>query len=1598
METQKHSFAFLPLLNSKRLHHWICEKGILHSNAFRMKASSYLMFMLISFGTSNLKSQTLEFCGVPTSHEANAISPDSIIYDRFGNTYDLYITEDEYGSDAMARALAGYFDIRFNLSALEVDLRPALIDVFEYISNTIDRRTNTTGCSESIEPDLVRIYVTSDAGLHLPVLASGSPTYYVGYSVPCDEVAANRVDLKINGGLHNQGFDGIISVNPDHDINWYVGAGSPVSGEIDAFSVFLHEALHVMGFASLIDEDGEAFSSYFSVWDQFLRTTTEYGSSLNIEELITSDCDVNCWELNDETFEDAEDFTHALKNNCSFGGSIDFVFGDNAIAPLSGGAGNVLNALSHLSKDCNGQDVNYVMQPGLGIQEERRTISDPELEILCQLGYKVGACDNCYLTVLPEDTRFETFFSCCETFYTGCEGQEMIIDFADLMCNDFSSDGTEITDYYNAGGSGLTIVATGSSFQITPTEQGLHSFAYTVKGTSCSGCRMLNGFVGINVGPCTTICDEVDPCENLVCVSDFEDFEPGIGLLAVHQQAMGEYWHSIGDNSLDICEDENGNNYLHIGSFPSNREALCMKLSEPLGIGCTLHVSFDASCYQEDNVFACYMSQYPPCANNLMQVDYDGAPTDCGGYIFTPFHIMDVTVSGVSSAPPDVYCLEDPGLNPYSFDWLNNFGELNYLIIFPGPKNNDHWNNYMDNILVTKDCLDPDFTYEITGECLELEFTSDDQSGGITHDWGFGDTETSSDTDPTHEYSSPGSYSVSHTVTDICGNSATVIHEIMTGNCCADFTVTTLTTWDGTNLPPYNGIFHTLTVQEGAKLYIEAGIVLKFCPGGSLVIEHGAFAGSRGTLTSLGDLGWQGVFVEGRADVSQTANCGAYSGSANCIPQGFFRGDEGSVIENADIAIRNYGPSPGTTSGGIIVANNSTFLNNSIGVDFGPYKNFSIISGQPLPAVASFTECNFTNTSGYSIHVPFEAFIRIREMDGVRVYGCDFQSQLPTSNPNPYQFDYFGKGIHATGSTFLVAAADGTSNPTVPCLPGDCYAVRNTFNGLAHAIIVDQETSVRPYTIIQCDIENCYRGITSLWSGGGTMLFNTFTFGQVPYKFSSFGQFDGQIGIQLYFGHPGFEIQQNDFTYDDDPTGITRSIGILCDGIGIAENEIRKNHFDGIHIAHEAFHQNANNSEVNSSGLVYLCESIENTPAHGVDLYVADTDSEIISDPCGPYETLDNIHYLQAKRNISGLPALLPAGNEFAYSGTDIVNENCSNGFDEFFFYYWYDSDHQEPTSPEVNYLFMDYELEDENECEEDYCVPSCIVHGDIADAKDDFYILQSVIKQNVEDYWTAINEVDAETAEAKNLEALANTHQAFRTAYDIVSEMWRDTIDFDIDTLIKWYSHLNTYDSDLMIAGELAYQGRMGDALDFLDDLSMNRDLTPLQEKDLENVEIIYKMLDVTDIEDLLSAQKDTIRSIAQSDIGSSSGIARAILSSFGENHPLPYYMGESNDPPIRYRKEDSKTQSKLIESWMQIMPIPSSQFVTITWRKVEIVPGECSLSIVDMLGHKVHFENIQYGKMETIFDVSTWIKGVYVAILRTDKGVLESKIFVVD
>ena len=178
-----------------------------------------------------------------------------------------------------------------NFSNLE--LRDVVCDVFQYVSEQIAQRPSLEDCP----PGPVRIYIddewTGNGAAATPYYAS----FFTRDFNPQRSIIHNRIFTKINGGLPSgpqfstdsdfSPADGKISLNPtlNYYYNWEGGVPATGSGETDAFTIVLHEAVHLLGAAASM---GTLF--YMTVWDRFL-----FAEQFSY---ITGSTDNNTWSVN----------------------------------------------------------------------------------------------------------------------------------------------------------------------------------------------------------------------------------------------------------------------------------------------------------------------------------------------------------------------------------------------------------------------------------------------------------------------------------------------------------------------------------------------------------------------------------------------------------------------------------------------------------------------------------------------------------------------------------------------------------------------------------------------------------------------------------------------------------------------------------------------------------------------------------------------------------------------------------------------------------------------------------------------------------------------------------------------------------------------------------------------------------------------------------------------------------------------------------------------------------------------------------------------------------------------------------------------------
>lgn len=307
-------------------------------NYSRVLTKKVLLLLLLILTSKVIFGQLIDFCGTFPTHQATSIDPDSIYWDRFGNSYDIYQVDSlATGSSLNDSCQAVYYLLDF-ITPLAPGLQNVFCQVFSYLSDLVPRPRNIDGCGDTVESDLIHIEIARRSNLGNALMSATSTYMYSPLS--CPKVVVSNFELAFFGSeniFRNNKFAGSINVNSNVN-NWYTGTGTNVA-KYDAYSVILHEALHLMGFGSIF---GLWDGSVISKFDSHIHFIPEYnpgGPNDAPFPLFLNDCNSNCWELNDSIFVDSTTFVDAMINTCSTNGEIDFVLDEFSLAPIWGGDG-----------------------------------------------------------------------------------------------------------------------------------------------------------------------------------------------------------------------------------------------------------------------------------------------------------------------------------------------------------------------------------------------------------------------------------------------------------------------------------------------------------------------------------------------------------------------------------------------------------------------------------------------------------------------------------------------------------------------------------------------------------------------------------------------------------------------------------------------------------------------------------------------------------------------------------------------------------------------------------------------------------------------------------------------------------------------------------------------------------------------------------------------------------------------------------------------------------------------------------------------------------------------------------------------------------
>ena len=729
-------------------------------------------------------------------------------------------------------------------------------------------------------------------------LAVGGPIYRIPYGVVQNGVVYGEVWKAINGATdHLDDFHGILRFNFDQTDNqqFYLDPDSPATGVglEDLYTVTLHEAIHALGFLSLIDSAGvslldvsehpDMYSAYDThledpTGNPFIIMTGAYGTSFNTMFGGTSPLPV-------------------LTSGCGipavFNG--DFSFAQNIHSPTGWVHGT---SLSHFNcvppPGGNGYVMNFCTAP----EAEQRYPIQAEVNALCDLAYAVN---DTFGNVLPTHPYIHQTYDTCTLACIAAGGNDIYtmnpggthINVSGVFDNDHSTSDTlymlylEIVTEFNGAPAGnlSNIDTVGGTFTYTP-PIGFFGRVILRYIPNCGNDGVGNmTFITISI---PLLCDETVILENeceLICHGHFENisdpFAAPLNAVDVHG---GEFSnspeliplaHGVGDtlNTFQwLCHNGEvfpppsnfvtpNTQYVIMGGYSTNPEALFFEIREPLVAGESYLFTFDA--YSGCNItLSLLFSEYAPCPYEVSDSTV-GSGTLCSlglpsSYTYTPWHGKSVAVPPTFSSGELAWLQwSDTITMPSTLTQ-----DLKYLAMYNLVDSTNGFGFYDNFSLIPLSCCSEDnhtlSPTEFVECCLEeTPFTVTDTT--------------------THP-----------NVTTVDGRPAYVVD---TGLHVWDADSSTFTAngWTAPGDPVYLDV--DLVVPPGAELNIQ-GIELYFAPNRRLLVQKGQASSSFGGVLRLGApegdrsnlyglcyAMWQGIQVEGPGtwtDRVETANGNNY--------------------------------------------------------------------------------------------------------------------------------------------------------------------------------------------------------------------------------------------------------------------------------------------------------------------------------------------------------------------------------------------------------------------------------------------------------------------------------------------------------------------------------------------------------------------------------------------------------------------------------------------------------------------------------------------------------------------------------------------------
>jgi hypothetical protein len=470
-------------------------------------------------------------------------------------------------------------------------------------------------------------------------------------------------------------------------------------------------------------------------------------------------------------------------------------------------------------------------------------------------------------------------------------------------------------------------------------------------------------------------------------------------------------------------------------------------------------------------------------------------------------------------------------------------------------------------------------------------------------------------------------------------------------------TITSNETWN-VSMDTYQDVLvktgATLTIQGTHNSDNTNSVEIRIPKDKKIVVEPGAKLIIDGaTLTNHCDL-WQGIEVNGQKNAIQ-----------DDLNQGRLIVKNGSIIENARKAIStSNGIVKGlaaSSTGAIITCENSSFINNLVGVEILSYHR---ITSKPLDEKvnkSSISKCKFETNSSNLFGTEKPTHIYLWDVNGIKIVGSHFVDYRPITIGSV--------GIKSIKAGYYVNEyCSGINLPVASAYT--CAGVSNIFENLEYGIqSYSQSNPKYSVNISNSKFNNCSRAIYLNGIDNASIFLNNFNVkigANMPIGIHS----EKRYGIYLNLCR-SYKVENNNLEGDVDADLTSESFGIIVRNMHGENVSINSNSMNKLSVGVEAIGRNR--GQELDKGLQIKCNNFSNSKY----------DIVVMNDPEMPVaNSICGIARNQGYPIPNELNRL--AGNLFANTSTYLQNNYENQGA---LIYYYHHSPSSNPRVLPASYL-----------------------------------------------------------------------------------------------------------------------------------------------------------------------------------------------------------------------------------------------------------------------------------------------------------------------